>query len=66
MAEKTARKATMTVARLRKQAAAWSVEHNGITCVAIAVATAAALVALFLFVAFSDYGASADFIYNQF
>lgn len=45
---------------------AWFMDHNGIACVAIAVCACAAVLALFLFVVFSGFGASADFIYNQF
>ena len=45
---------------------AWMDGHNRIACAAIAVVTAAAIVGLFLFVTMSGFGASADFIYNQF
>ena len=44
----------------------WMNEHNRMACATITVIVAAALVSLFLFVAFSGFGASADFIYNQF
>lgn len=44
----------------------WWDAHNGLACAGITVVCAAAAVGLFLFVAFSDFGASADFIYNQF
>lgn len=40
--------------------------HNGTACVLVAVATGGALVGLFAFLVFSGFGASADFIYNQF
>ena len=44
----------------------FSANHNALTCVAIAVGCAAALFGLFSFIVFSGFGASADFIYNQF
>ena len=44
----------------------WMNGHNRISCIAIAMVMMAAIVGLFLFVAFSGFGASADFIYNQF
>ena len=44
----------------------WMDENNGLACVGIAVVIAAAILGLFAFVAFSGFGASADFIYNQF
>lgn len=44
----------------------WINGHNRFACATIALGTAVALVSLFLFVAFSGFGASADFIYNQF
>lgn len=44
----------------------WINGHNRLACATIALGTAVALVGLFLFVAFSGFGASADFIYNQF
>lgn len=46
--------------------AAFSAEHNALTCVGIAVGCAVALFGLFCFIVFSGFGASADFIYNQF
>ena len=45
---------------------AWFSDHNAVACAGIALGVAAAIVGLFLFVAFSGFGASADFIYNQF
>ena len=45
---------------------AWMGGHNRLACVGIAVGIAIALVGLFLFVTMSGFGASADFIYNQF
>lgn len=45
---------------------AWMNDHNRASCIAIASVMAVAIVGLFLFVAFSGFGASADFIYNQF
>ena len=44
----------------------WMNGHNRIACVSVTFATAAALVGLFLFVTMAGFGASADFIYNQF
>lgn len=44
----------------------WMNEHNRLACATITVVIAAALTGLFMFVAFSGFGASADFIYNQF
>ena len=44
----------------------WMNGHNSIACIAIALVMMASIVGLFLFVAFSGFGASADFIYNQF
>lgn len=45
---------------------AWMIEHNGTACTAIVLGTTVALVGLFLFVTMAGFGASADFIYNQF
>lgn len=45
---------------------AWLDEHNAFACAGVGICTAVALVSLFLFVTFSGFGASADFIYNQF
>lgn len=45
---------------------AWMNNHNAIACAAIAVVIAATLTGLFLFVTLSGFGASADFVYNQF
>ena len=50
----------------KAKASAWLAAHNAVACAGVAVGAAAALVGLFLFVAFSGFGASADFIYNQF
>ena len=44
----------------------WMNAHNRLACATIALGVALALMGLFLFVAFSGFGASADFIYNQF
>ena len=44
----------------------WMNGHNRVACVSIACVTAAMLVGLFLFVTMAGFGASADFIYNQF
>lgn len=56
-----ARKKTAS-ARLRR----WLDAHNKTACLLIGALTAAALIGLFLFVCFSGFGASADFIYSQF
>lgn len=40
--------------------------HNGMACALVAAGTGLALVGLFAFLVFSGFGASADFIYNQF
>lgn len=45
---------------------AWLASHNRLACAGIATGVAATLVGLFAFVAFSGFGASADFIYSQF
>ena len=51
----------------RIQAAhAWMIGHNKLACAAITAGSATALVGLFLFVTMAGFGASADFIYNQF
>ena len=44
----------------------WMNGHNRAACIAITLVMAASIVGLFLFIAFSGFGASADFIYNQF
>lgn len=53
-------------AKVRARAREWSSAHNGAACAAIALGVAAALAGLFAFVAFSDFGGTATFIYNQF
>lgn len=50
----------------KQKAQRWMGAHNGIACTGIGTLAAIAIVGLFLFVAFSGFGASADFIYNQF
>lgn len=40
--------------------------NEGLVCVGIALATALAIVGIFAFIVFTDFGSSADFIYNQF
>lgn len=65
-APKKAAKQTYTMAQFKQAGREWFAKHNGVACVAIALLFAAALFGLFLFVAFSDFGGSADFIYNQF
>lgn len=44
----------------------WMDAHNALACTGIGILSAAAVTGLFAFVAFSGFGASADFIYNQF
>lgn len=51
---------------MRRRLDAWLGEHEALARVAVCVAVAAALVGLFLFVTFSGFGSSAEFIYNQF
>ena len=51
---------------LRLKLTVWAQGHNALACAGIAVGAAVVLVGLFLFVVFSGFGASADFIYNQF
>lgn len=59
-------KQQLSMARIKDSGRAWFARHNGVACVAIALAFFAALLGIFLFCAFSDFGGSADFIYNQF
>lgn len=56
------RKKPTVTQRLR----AWLDAHNALACLAIGILAAGAALGLFLFVVFSGFGASADFIYNQF
>ena len=51
---------------LKQKAVAWFDGHNALACAGLSVGVAASLVGLFLFVVFSGFGSSADFIYNQF
>ena len=51
---------------LRAKASAWLANHNALACAGIGAGVAVALFGLFLFVVFTGFGASADFIYNQF
>ena len=44
----------------------WARAHGPLAVVLLALVCAAALGALFWFVVFSDFSASADFVYNQF
>ena len=50
----------------KAKASTWLAGHNAVACAGIGAGMAVALVGLFLFVVFSGFGASADFIYNQF
>ena len=45
---------------------AWMNAHNSLACAGVGILACGAIVGLFLFVAFSGFGSSADFIYNQF
>lgn len=59
------------VARKKKKTArarydAWLAEHPAAGNVIVGASVAAGLIGLFLFVTFSGFGASAEFIYNQF
>ncbi len=56
----------LSMAQVKEGGRAWFEKHNGAACVAIACAFCAVVLGIFLFVAFSDFGGSADFIYNQF
>jgi hypothetical protein len=49
-----------------QKAQGWMNAHNNAACLGIGAVTAASLIGMFLFIAFSGFGASADFIYNQF
>ena len=59
-------KQPLTMAKVKETGRAWFSEHNGIACIAVALAVCAIVLGIFLFSAFSDFGGSADFIYNQF
>jgi len=50
----------------KQKAVSWLDGHNLLACTGISVGIAVSLVGLFLFVVFSGFGSSADFIYNQF
>ena len=49
-----------------QQVQTWMDNNNRLACMGIAAVFAATILGLFAFVAFSGFGASADFIYNQF
>ena len=51
---------------LKKKLQDWMDAHNAAACAGIGIVSTAAVFGLFAFVAFSGFGASADFIYNQF
>ena len=59
-----ARKSKKQTARARYDA--WLGAHPALANVIVGVSVAAALVATFLFVTFSGFGSSAEFIYSQF
>ena len=44
----------------------WLSAHEGLACLIVGASVAATLVGIFLFVTFSGFGSSAEFIYNQF
>lgn len=50
----------------KQKTQAWFAGHNAIACACVGTVTACSILGLFLFVVFSGFGASADFIYNQF
>lgn len=56
----------LDMARIKDAGRSWFARHNGVACAAIALIFCAAVLGIFLFCAFSDFGGSADFIYNQF
>jgi len=58
-----AKKKTVT---LRTRFEAWQAQHPALADVVVGTSVALALVGTFLFVTFSGFGASAEFIYNQF
>ncbi|MDO4807160.1 MAG: hypothetical protein Q4A07_07920 [Coriobacteriales bacterium] len=51
---------------MRQRYDAWLDEHPVCSYAIVCGSVALALVGLFLFVTFSGFGSSADFIYNQF
>ena len=51
---------------MKERAAQWFGEHNALACAGLFAGVAAALIGIFAFVTFSGFGASVDFIYNQF
>ena len=51
---------------LRNRYDAWLDAHPTAACLIIGASVALALIGIFLFVTFSGFGASAEFIYNQF
>ena len=44
----------------------WLSAHEGLACLIVGASVALTLVGIFLFVTFSGFGSSAEFIYNQF
>ena len=64
--EKKEPKQPLTMAKIKETGRAWFSEHNGISCIAVEIAFCSIALGNFLFSAFSDFGGSADFIYNQF
>lgn len=52
--------------RLKSSVAQWADNHTALTCTAICLGVAASVIGLLAFVAFSDFGGTATFIYNQF
>lgn len=45
---------------------AWFATHNAIACVGICAGSTVVIAGILAFIVFSGFGASADFIYNQF
>ena len=59
-------KQPLTMAKVKETGRTWFAEHLGIACIAVALAFCAIVFGFFLLSAFSDFGGSAVFIYNQF
>lgn len=51
---------------VKEKVQVWLNGHNAVACLCVGTFAACAVTGLFLFVVFSGFGASADFIYNQF
>lgn len=51
---------------LRGRYDAWLASHPAVACAIVGTSAAVALIGIFVFVTFSGFGSSAEFIYNQF